>query len=88
MGGKGDFEKFAATWAFPMAAIAAISWIPIINWLAMLYSIYLLYVFLQPTMKMDSNKAAMTVIVLFVLGVVCWAVFGGATMWGTTPFYG
>ena len=88
MGGKGDFSRFAAVWAFPMAAVVALSWIPVINFLASLYAIYLLYVFLQPTMKMDSNKAAMTVIVLFVLWLVCWVVFGGATMWGTTPFYG
>ena len=88
MGGKGDFSRFAATLAFPIAALVAISWIPVINFLAWLYAIYLLYIFLQPTMKMDSNKAAMTVIVLFVLWLFCWAVFGGAAMWGTTPFYG
>ncbi len=83
LGGKGDFSKFAATLAFPMTAIVALSWIPVLNILALLYGIYLLYVFLQPTMKMDSNKAAITVIVLFVLSLVCWAVFGGAAMWGS-----
>jgi len=83
LGGKGDFAKFAATWAFPTAAIVALSWIPIINILVSIYGIYLLYVFLQPTMKMDSNKAAITVIALFVLWLVCWAVLGGAAAWGS-----
>ena len=84
LGGKGDFVKFASTWAFPMAAVFALSWIPILNWLVELYSLYLLYVFLQPTMKMDSNKAAITVIALIVLVLVCGAVFGSAFMW-TVP---
>jgi len=91
LGGKGDFSKFAAVWAFPMAAVVALSWIPVINILVSLYAIYLLYVFLQPTMKMDSNKAAITVIVLFVLWLVCWAVFGGMAAWGSAtsmkPWY-
>jgi len=80
LGGKGNFAKFASAWAFPMAAIFTLSWIPIVNFLAMLYAIYLLYVFLQPTMKMDSNKAAVTVIALAVLGLICWSVFGGIAM--------
>jgi len=67
-----------------MAAVFALSWIPILNWLVELYSLYLLYVFLQPTMKMDSNKAAITVIALIVLVLVCGAVFGSAFMW-TVP---
>jgi hypothetical protein len=81
LGGKGDFAKFASAWAFPMAAVVALSWIPIVNFLVMLYSIYLLYVFLQPTMKMDSNKAAVTVMGLAVLWLVVWALFGSVAMW-------
>jgi large-conductance mechanosensitive channel len=80
LGGKGDFAKFASTWAFPMAAVFALSWIPIVNWLAELYALYLLYVFLQPTMKMDSNKAAITVIAIIVLSFVLAALFGSAVM--------
>jgi len=81
LGGRGDFVKFASTWAFPMAAVFALAWIPLINWLAGLYALYLLYVFLQPTMKMNSNQAALTVIALFVIGLVVGSVF---TITGST----
>ena len=80
LGGKGDFAKFASIWAFPMAAVFALSWIPIVNWLAELYALYLLYAFLQPTMKMDSNKAAITVIAIIVLSFALAALFGSAVM--------
>jgi len=81
LGGKGDYSKFAATLAFPTAAVIALSWVPLLNILVGLYALYLLYIFLQPTMKMDANKSLLTVVALFVLCLVCWAVFGGAAMW-------
>jgi hypothetical protein len=81
LGGKGSYERFASAWAFPMAVIFAVSWIPVINVLAALYAIYLLYVFLQPTMKMDQNRAAVTVIALFVLGLAVGALFGSSAAW-------
>jgi hypothetical protein len=85
LGGKGDYPKFATTLAFPMAAILALSWIPLLNILIALYGFYLLYVFLQPTMKMDSNKALLTVVALFIIWLVCSALFGGAAMWSLPP---
>ena len=70
LGGKGNFETFAGVWAFPIAAMIALTWIPIVGFLMGLYGLYLLYVFLQPTMKMDSNKAAITVLTLIVLALL------------------
>jgi hypothetical protein len=81
MGGKGDFGKFATTLAFPFAALVAVSWIQPINIFAGIYGVYLLYAFLQPTMKMDEKKAALTVLVLFALGSLCSLVFGVASLW-------
>ncbi len=66
VGGRGDYVKFAAAWAFPMAAVIATSWIPVINVLVSLYSLYLLYVFIQPTMKLKSDKAVLTVILTII----------------------
>ena len=70
LGGKGNLETFAGAWAFPMAAMIALTWIPIVSFLVSLYGLYLLYVFLQPTLKMDSNKAAITVLALIVLAML------------------
>ena len=70
LGGKGDFGTFASVWAFPIAAMIALMWIPVVSFLVSLYGLYLLYVFLQPAMKMDSNKAAITVLVLIVLAML------------------
>ena len=81
VGGKGDFSKFATTLAFPFAALVAVSWIQPINIFAGIYSVYLLYVFLQPTMKMDQNKAAITVLALFALATLCSLFFGAASLW-------
>jgi len=81
MGGKGDFSKFATTLAFPFAALVVVSWIQPINIFAGIYSVYLLYAFLQPTMKMDEKKAALTVLVLFALGTLCSLFFGAASVW-------
>ena len=82
LGGKGDVARFMAVFAFPTAAIMALSWIPVLNILLGLYALYLLYVFLQPTMSMDSNKAAITVIVLVILAIV----LGFAGGWSMRPW--
>lgn len=81
LGGKGDFPAFASVLAFPIAAVLTISWIPIVNILAGIYSLYLLYVFLQPTMKMDSNKAAITVIAVIVLMLLVGSLTGSVRFW-------
>jgi hypothetical protein len=81
LGGKGDFGRFASVIAFPLATAIALMWIPLLNILVGLYSIYLLYIFLQPTMQMDSNKAAITVIAIIVLYLLVMWIFGGAWWW-------
>ncbi len=82
LGGKGDFSRFAGALAFPMAAVVALMWIPLINVLAWLYAVYVFYVFLQSTMKLSKNNAALTVIMAFVVWLFLWTSFGWTYMWG------
>jgi hypothetical protein len=59
LGGKGDFVKLATKIAFPSAAALLVAWMPdvaqglsIITLLVALYAFYVVYLFLQPAMKL------------------------------------
>lgn len=66
LGAKGEYTTFAAAWGFPFAVMAALSWIPIINTLAMVYSFYVLYCFLPPTTKLSHDKTVMAIILTII----------------------
>ncbi|RLG21965.1 hypothetical protein DRN74_00965 [Candidatus Micrarchaeota archaeon] len=85
LGGKGEYSTFAAAWAFPTAVLIALSWVPVVNLILLIYAIYLLYVFLQPTMKMDSDKAALTVILTIIVWIVLAVITGSGFVIGAMP---
>jgi len=74
LGGKGDFVKLATKIAFPSAAALLVAWMPdvaqglsIITLLVALYAFYVVYLFLQPAMKLKSDKAVITLVITVIV---------------------
>ncbi len=79
VGGKSNLGDFLASYGFLAGALLLLTWIPAINIIVGLYSIYLLYELYKQIMKMDSNKAAVAVVIILVLGIFLTFVAGAIT---------
>jgi hypothetical protein len=79
--GRGDFEATFRACAYAAAPVVLL-WVPVVKYLAVLYSAYLLIVGLQRAQGFDSVKAVLTVLLVIVAGVVLSFPFGGpGRMW-------
>ena len=76
LGGKGDLMDFAVPFAFPFAAMTAISWIPIVGLLVSIWMLYVLYQLLQTVMGLESGKAILAIILLVVVAFVAGGLLG------------
>jgi hypothetical protein len=100
-GGTGDYMQQAwvnSTFWAPLLIISQLSFIPIIGGLIALagwvYSLYLMYLALQPVQRLDSQRSLFVVLTLLAIGVVlaiCAFALGAAALLGlaaasnTTP---
>jgi len=85
VGGTGNFQEQAYVMSTFWAPLLIVQHIPIIGafigFIAGLYSLYLTYLALQPTHRLDSSKALMVVGILLAIGLVlavCAFIFGAA----------
>lgn len=70
LGGKGEPEKFLAVFGYVIGALMLVMWIPLVNVIAALYFLFLLYTMLKPTMKMKPDKALLVIIVAIIVKIV------------------
>jgi hypothetical protein len=85
LGGKGDPIKLATMMAFPAAAAISLAWIPvnILVLLIALYAFYVVYLFLQPAMKLKPDKAAITLVATVIVYFVIMSAISISVMSGT-----
>jgi hypothetical protein len=74
--GKGDFEATFRACAYATAPVVLL-WVPGVRYLAVLYSGYLVILGLQRAQGFDSVKAALTLVLAMIAGVVLSSLFGG-----------
>jgi hypothetical protein len=79
--GKGDFEATFRVCAYAAAPVVLL-WVPGVRYLAVLYAGYLVILGLQRAQGFDAVKAALTVVLAMIAGVVLSLLFGGpGRMW-------
>jgi len=84
--GKGDFEATFRICAYAAAPVVLL-WVPVVRYLAVLYSGYLVIVGLQRAQEFDSVKAVLTVGLTAVVGIFLTLPFGGPTrVWRALRF--
>ncbi|MBI3303634.1 MAG: YIP1 family protein [Deltaproteobacteria bacterium] len=79
--GNGDFEATFRVCAYA-AAPGTLLWMPVVKYLAVLYSVYLVILGLQRAQGFDSVKAVLTVMLVVMAGAFLSLPFGGpGRMW-------
>ncbi len=83
LGGRGTFGQFATAWAFALAPVVALAWVPVINILLALYALYILYWIMRSTMRMLPGNAMLAVVFLVLLWFAVWSGLGAGmrAMW-------
>ena len=88
---KKDIGNFLGVFGIIFGLNVMLSWIPWVGWLVPIYSIYLFYVMLKDSMDMPSNKAAYTIVAVFIVAVIIAAaviVAAGASMMALMHYTG
>jgi len=79
--GRGDFEATFRACAYAAAPVVLL-WVPVVRYLAVLYSAYLLIIGLQRAQGFDSVRAVLTVVLVGMAGMFLSLPFGGpGRMW-------